>query len=132
MSVGTWNSKYANQKKTKSEPPKTPGEEIQLDSTGNLQKRKLSSAPYIIIAVDKNSRWLVTKICQNTNHETIIAFIEEYINVYGVPKQIKLDEGGAYISKEYKEFCKTQKSTASTVPPTYILAPSWSNALSNH
>ena len=35
--------------------------------------------------------------------------IDEYINVYGVPKQIKLDKGGAFISKEYIEYCKTHK-----------------------
>ena len=98
-----------NRKKTKIEPPNTPGEEIQLDFTGNLHNRKLSSTTYILIAVDKNSRWTVTKICKNTNHETVIAFLKEYINVYGVPKQIKTDKGCAFISKEYKHFCKTQK-----------------------
>ena len=57
--------------------------------------------------MDKNSRWPVAKICKNTNHETVISFLNEYINVYGVPKQIKSDKGGAFISKEYIEYCKT-------------------------
>ena len=57
--------------------------------------------------MDKNSRWPVAKICENTNHETVISFLNEYINVYGVPKQIKSDKGGAFISKEYIEYCKT-------------------------
>ena len=34
--------------------------------------------------------------------------MNEYINVYGVTKQIQSDKGGAFISKEYIEFCKTQ------------------------
>ena len=97
-----------NEKKTKIEPPRTPGEEIQLDFTGNLHNKKLPSTLYILVAVDKNSLWPVTKICKNTNHETVITFPKEYINIYGVPKQIKSDKGGAFISKEYKEFCKTQ------------------------
>ena len=29
------------------------------------------------------------------------------MNVYGVPKRIKSDRGGALISKEYNEFCKS-------------------------
>ena len=62
------------EKKTKIEPPDTPGEEIQFDFTGNLHKRKLTSTPYILIAVVKNSRWPGTKIFKNTNHETVIAF----------------------------------------------------------
>ena len=79
-----------------------------MDFTGNLHNRKQSSTPYFLVAVDKNNRWPVTKICKNINHETVITFPKEYINIYGVPKQIKSDKGGAFISKEYKEFCKAQ------------------------
>ena len=46
--------------------------------------------------------------CKNTNHETVIAFLNEFTNVYGVRKRIKLDRGGAFVSKQYKEFCKSQ------------------------
>ena len=50
----------------------------------------------------------MAKICRNTNHETVISFLNEYINVYGVPKPIKSDKGGAFISDENKEFCREQ------------------------
>ena len=83
-------------------------EEIQLDFTGNLHNKKLPSTPYILFPVDKNSRRTVNKICKNTNHEPVITFLKEYINIYGVRKQIMSDKGGAFISKGYKEFCKTQ------------------------
>ena len=53
------------------EPPKTPGEGIQIDFTGNLNNKKLQNNPFILIAVDKNNRWPVAKICKNTNHETV-------------------------------------------------------------
>ena len=92
--------------KSKIEPPKTPGEETQIDFTGILNNKKLQNNPFILYAVDKNSRWPVPKICKNTNQETVISFLDEYINVYGVPKQIKSDKGSAFISKEYIEHCK--------------------------
>ena len=92
--------------KKKLELPKHPGEEIQIDFTGNLNSKHLDSSPFIIIAVDKNSRWPAAKICKNTNHDTVITFLREYINVYRVPKPIKSDNGSAFISKEYKSFCK--------------------------
>ena len=42
--------------KTKIESPKKPGEEIQIDYTGNLHNRKLQSSLHILVAVDKTSR----------------------------------------------------------------------------
>ena len=95
--------------KIKIETPKTSGEEIQIDFTGNLHNKKLSSHQSILVAIDKNSRWPVAKICKNTNHETIISFLNEYINVYGVPKRIKSDKGGAFISKENKKILQRTK-----------------------
>ena len=85
--------------KSNIEPPKTPVEEIQIDFTGTLHNKKLSTNPLILIAVDKNSRWPVAKICKKTKHETLISFLNEYINIYGVPKRIKSDKDGAFISK---------------------------------
>ena len=117
--------------KSKILPPKTPCEKIQIDFDGNLYNKKLSTNPLNLIAVDKNSRWPRAKSCKNTNHETVMSFLNEYITVYGVPKQIKLDKG-AFISKEYKEFCKSQNINAYTEQLIYIPEPDWSNELSNH
>ena len=94
--------------KSKIEPLKKPGEEIQIDFTGKRHYKKLSTNPLILIAIDKISRWPVAKLCKITNDETVISFFNEYISVYGVPKQIKSDKSGAFISNEYKKFCKSQ------------------------
>ena len=85
--------------KSKLEPPKHPGEEIQIDFTGNLNSKHLETSPFIFVAEDKNSRWPVAKISNSTSHDTVITFLREYINVYGVPKTIKLDNGSAFIQK---------------------------------
>ena len=113
--------------KTNIETLKKPGEEIQIDFTGSIHNKKLQSSPYILIAVDKTSRWPVAKICKNTSHQTVITFLNEYINVNGVPKRMKSDRGGAFISsKEYKEFCKSQNiiceyGTANLYPGTGLV-----------
>ena len=60
------------------------------------------------MAVDNFSRWPVAKICKNINNETVISFLNEHINVYGVPKRIKSDKCGDFISKLYKEFYRLQ------------------------
>ena len=97
-----------NTEKSKIEPPKNPGQEIQIDFTGNVNSKHLNSSPFILVAIDKNIRWPVAKICKNTNHDTVIIFLRESINVYGVPEKIKSDRGSAFISKEYKKFCNEQ------------------------
>ena len=81
--------------KTNIETPKKPGDEIQIDFTGNLHNKKLQSSPYILIAVYKNTRWPGAEICRNTSRETVITFLNEYINIYGVPKRMISDRGGA-------------------------------------
>ena len=95
------------EKKTKIETRKKLGEGFQIDFTGNLHNKKLQSSPYIVIVIDRNSRWPVAKVCKNTSHEPVITFLNEYINLYGIPKRIKSDKGGAFISNEYKELCQS-------------------------
>ena len=53
--------KTTNQTKTKIEPPRTPGKEIQIDFTGNQHNKNLPSSSYIFFAVDNISRWPVQK-----------------------------------------------------------------------
>ena len=45
---------------------------------------------------------------QNYRKKEVINFLTQNFNVYGTPEKIKLDEGGAFISKEYIEFCKSK------------------------
>ena len=38
----------------------------------------------------------------------MINFLTSNFNLYGIPEKIKSDRGGAFISKEYKQFCKNR------------------------
>ena len=97
--------------KTKIEQPENPGEEIQMDFTGNLNSKHFEHSPFILIAVDSNSRWPVAKICKNTNHGSVKTFLKEYTNIYGVPKSIKTDKGSAFIAKEFSKYCNENNIT---------------------
>ena len=35
--------------------------------------------------------------------------MKQNFNLYGLPEKINTDKGGAYVSKEYKECCKSKK-----------------------
>ena len=108
-----------NAEKSKIEPPKNPREELQINFTGNLNSKHLNSSPFILVVVDKNSRWPVANICKVINHDTVITFLREYTNVYGVPKTIKSDNGSVFISKEYKRFCKEYNIIRNYAKSTY-------------
>ena len=82
-----------------------------MDFTGNLNSKHFEHSPFILIAVDSNSRWPVAKICKNTNHESVITFLKEHTNIYGVPKSIKTDKGSAFISKEFSKYSNENNIT---------------------
>ena len=122
----------STEKKTKIETPKKPGEEIQIDFTGTLHYKNLQSSPYILIPVDKTSRWPVAKICKSTSHQTVITFLNEYINVHGVPKRKKNPIGAVLSSqKNTKNFVNRKMYFANTAPRTCIPEPDWLNGTSN-
>ena len=110
MPLGLQNFNYHISKKSRApENTKTPGEDIRIDSTGNLHHKKRPPIPYLFIAADKTSRWPVVKTCKHLYHETVKTFLNVYINVYGVPKQLKSDKRDNFISsKEDKELCRSQ------------------------
>ena len=61
-----------------------------------------------MIAIDRFSKWPTVKICKTAETKEVINFPTNNFNLYGLPEKIKSDKGGAFISKEYREFCKSR------------------------
>ena len=85
-----------------------PGQEIQIDFTEKLQNKRINWDVEILIAVDRFSKWPTVKICKTAETKEVINFRTNNFNLYGIPKKIKSDEGGAFILKEYKELCRNR------------------------
>ena len=85
-----------------------PGQEIQIDFTRKLHNKKLNGETQKLIAIDKFIKWPTAKICKTSEPKEIINFLSSMFNLYGIPEKIKSDKGGAFISKEYREFCKSR------------------------
>ena len=85
-----------------------PGQEIQTDFTGKLHNKKLNGENQILIAIDKFSKWPTVKICKTAETKEVINFLKQNFNLYGIPEKIKSDKGGAFISKDHIEFCKSK------------------------
>ena len=86
-----------------------PGQELQIDFTGKLNNKKLNGEIQILIAIDRFSKWPTVKICKTSETKEVINFLSSNFNLYGIPEKIRSDKGGAFISKEYRQFCKSRK-----------------------
>ena len=85
-----------------------PGQEIQIDFTGELHNKKINGDVQILIAIDRFSKWPTVKTCKTAETKQVINFLTNNSNLYGILEEIKSDKGGPFISKEYREFCKSR------------------------
>ena len=70
-------------------PLSAPNEEIQLDFIGPItdQNRRF----YILLSMDRYSKWPAASLCKTTDGETATKFLEQYCNLNGIPKTIRTD-----------------------------------------
>ena len=95
--------------------PKEPNESIQLDFWGPINYLK-ESKKYVLVAVDRFSRWPSAMVCNSNRSDKIIKFLKAYIIAHGVPRQIRVDQGTNFMSKEVKAFCHEQGIEILTSP----------------
>ena len=81
-----------------------PNEEIQLDFIGpiTVDNRRF----YILLSMDRFSKWPAASFCTSTDGETAIKFLEQYIQLNGVPKTIRTDKATAFTGRSFRNFCK--------------------------
>ena len=84
-----------------------PGQEIQLDFAGPI-KSKSRGDVYILVAVDRFSKWPTAKICKSTDSRTVIKFLTKYCTDNGTPKTIRIDNGSCFKSQEFKNYCNSE------------------------
>ena len=85
-----------------------PGQKIPNNSSGKVNNKKLNSEYQLIIAVDKFSKWPTIKNCMLSETKEVFNFLNQNFNIHGLPKKMTTDKGGAFLSEEYKEFCKSR------------------------
>ena len=87
-------------------PLNAPNEEIQLDFIGPItdQNRRF----YILLSMDRFSKWPAASLCKTTDGETATKFLEQYCNLNGVPKTIRTDKATAFTGRHFREFCRNK------------------------
>jgi transposase InsO family protein len=77
-----------------------------LYQVGPLPKSSRGSHTYLLVAVDKFSKWIERVLVTNQEATTAVKFFESIIYRYGVPNNIITDNGTNFTSGEFQDFSK--------------------------
>jgi transposase InsO family protein len=77
-----------------------------LDQVGPLPKLSQGSHSYLLVVVDKFSKWIEAVPFTNQEATMAVKFFESIICRYGVPNSIITDNGTNFTSREFQEFAK--------------------------
>ena len=88
-----------------------PNEEIQMDFAGPIPYKNSTQNNYILVPVDRLSRFPHAETFHNCDTETAIDYLEKYCKLHGIPRSIRCDQAQAFKAKEFDIFCKKKHKT---------------------
>src|SRR3954463_6495126 len=77
-----------------------------LDMIGKLPKSSKGGHVFLLVAVDKFTKWIEAMPVTNQKDKTAAKFFESIVYRFGVPHSIITDNGSNFISKEFQDFCE--------------------------
>jgi hypothetical protein len=78
-----------------------------LDMVGKLHKSWLGGHVYMLVAVDKFTKWVEAAPVRTQDSIAAINFIKSIVFRFGVPHSIITDNGTNFTSKEFKNYCES-------------------------
>ena len=90
------------------EPVVEPNEEVQLDFARPLPD-ELNKDAYILVAIDKWSKFSTAKVIYKTTADIAIKFMQRYIFNNGVPRRLGCDQAQTFRAKKFQFFCNSNK-----------------------
>ena len=81
--------------------PSKPWSEISVDFAGPYP-----SGDYIMVILDEYSRFPVAEVIRSTAASTVIPHLDRIFAIFGIPDQIKTDNGPPFNGQDFAEFTK--------------------------
>ena len=76
-----------------------PNEEIQMDFAGPIPFKNNTQKNYILVTVDRLSRFPHAETYNNCDTNTTIEYLESYCKLNGIPSSIRCDQAQAFKAK---------------------------------
>ena len=92
-----------------------PNEEIQIDFGGAITNEK-GQVTHFLACIDRFSKYPTVGVFEKANKPNVIKFLDEYIHIHGVPRNIRLDQARCLIGYNVKNFCKQHNINIFTAP----------------
>lgn len=73
---------------------------------GKLPNSSPGGHVFLLVAVDKFTKWTEAMPVTNQSGKTAVKFFESIVYRFGVPHSIMTDNGLNFISKEFQDFCE--------------------------
>ena len=85
-----------------------PNEEVQLDFAGPIPFREHKQNYYILVSVDRLTRYPHAQVFKDCDTQTALNYLEEYCRFHGIPRSIRCDQAQAFKAREFEIFCKNK------------------------
>ena len=79
-----------------------------MDFAGPMPFKNKTQNNYILVTVDRLSRFPHAETFNNCDTNTAIEYLERYCRLHGIPRSIRCDQAQAVKAKEFELFCKNR------------------------
>src|SRR3954451_15592816 len=79
-----------------------------LDMVGKLKRSSLGGCEFLLVAIDKFSKWIEAKPVKKADGATALKFVRDLVVRFGIPHSIITDNGTNFAHRELKEYCQEE------------------------
>ena len=92
-----------------------PNEEIHIDFGGPISNEKDQDI-HFLACMNRFSKYPATEVFEKANGPNVIKFLDDYIQIHGVPRYIRLDAAHCLNGYKVKNFCNQHNINIITAP----------------